>query len=155
MNKIRIDSPSDFKAKQKFSLKSIIELTPNQFAKLKPIHEKSFNIPHAQSPLVGECSQIARGILSNFQSGDLTIEQVKAFLRRNGFTEVADNKFERDSVSCRIYTKGKKPTKVDKDSLKNLLASIIRACFLDEINKQKQTSNQQKPGEIRKLFEKQ
>jgi hypothetical protein len=155
MNKIRIGNPSDVNPRQNFSLDSIIKLTPDQFARLQPVHKESLNIPDAQSPLVRECSQIARGILSNFQSGDLTIEQVKAFLRRNGFTGVADNKFERDSVSCRIYTKGKKPTKVDKDSLKNLLASIIRACFLDEINKQKQTSNQQKPGEIRKLFEKQ
>jgi hypothetical protein len=151
MNKIRIDSPSDFNPKQKFSLKSIIELTPDQFARLQPLHKGSSNIPHAQSPLVGECSRIARGILSNFHSDDSRIEEVKTFLKRNGFTELADNKFERDSVSCRIYTRGKKATKVDKDSLNNLLACVIRACFLDEIKKQKQTSDQQKRKEIKKL----
>ncbi len=151
MEIIRIDSPSDVKAKQNFSLKSIIELTPNQFEKLKPLHQGSLNIPDSQSRLAGECSRIARGILSNFHSDDSRIEEVKTFLKRNGFTEVPDNKFERDSVSCRIYTRGKKATKVDKDSLNNLLACVIRACFLDEIKKQKQTSDQQKRKEIKKL----
>jgi len=92
MRIIRIDSPSDVKAKQKFSLKSIIELTPNQFANLKPLHKESLNTSDAKSPLFEECSKIADGLLNGFTCSHLTNAQIESFLEKNGFkkTEVTE-----------------------------------------------------------------
>ena len=93
--------------------------------------------------------------MNGFTCSHLTNDRIESFLEKNEFkkTQVtkSGSKYERGSVTFRTHHVGKNQRNVSQRTLNDAVSAVIHACFNDELNKQEQTSNQQKPSEIRKL----